>query len=424
MERLLRFSVAAGLFWTVLAHPSLAQTDVPSRQHFSTGIDLSFVNTSGYKSWTEGSVGKLRYDDSSDGLVISRAFIDYRAMVTDTLEANVALELYNDNLGAIADFTEAYLEWRPVPRSANRYRLKAGAFYPRISLENSEPGWGSPYSLSSSTINTWVAEELRTFGAELSVTRRLQSLGGNQQVGLHAAVFYANDPAGSLLAWKGWSAHDRQTRFGDELPLPPLPSIEPGEPFENQDPYVAPFREIDNRPGYYFGGEWRFSQRVLLRAMHYDNRAEPTAFEDGQYAWATKFDHVGVQLSLPGDVGLVSQWMRGSTVMGPVVDGAHMVDTEYDSKFLLLTKVLDNHRLSVRYDDFEVSQNDDTDEDNNPENGHVWTIAYRFDHSENISLAAEWLSIKTHHCGWIYYGLNPTRTETQLQLSLQLRFSK
>jgi hypothetical protein len=404
-------------------HSAAAQSEGQDRHAIETSIELSYIDVSGYPSWTEGSVGKLRYDSQNDGLVMSRAFIDYQALVTDTLDAHVSLELYDDDLGALADFTEAYLEWRPVPRSANRYRLKVGAFYPRISLENTGPGWGSPYSLSSSTINSWVAEELRTFGAELSVTRRPQMLGGAHQFGVQAAVFYANDPAGSLLAWKGWSAHDRQTRFGDKLPLPPLPTIQPGEMFAAQDPFVAPFREIDNRAGYYVNGEWRLGNRVMVRAMHYDNRANPTILEDGQYGWTTIFDHFGAQVSLPADFGLIAQWMVGSTVMGPVINGAHAVDVEYESKYLLLTKSLDKHRLSLRYDNFDVTQNDDTDEDTNPENGHVWTVAYQFDHSKYVSFAAEWLSIKTHHCGWEYYGLDPTNTETQLQVSVRLKFS-
>jgi hypothetical protein len=380
----------------------MAQTDSP--HHVLFGVDISYVDTSGYSSWTEGSVGKLRFDDSSDGLVLSRAFVDYEGRLSDTLNAKGALEIYDDDLGSPIDFTEAYLEWRPVPRSPNRYRLKMGA--------------------SSSTINTWVAEELRTFGAEFSITRRPQSLGGAHQFGLQVAAFRGNDPTGSLLAWKGWSAHDRQSRFGDELPLPPLPQIQPGMLFEAQDPYVAPFREVDDRTGFYINGEWQLGTRMLVRVMHYDNRADPVAFENGQYAWDTKFDHIGAQFTLPGDFALIAQWMTGSTVMGPVVDDAHMVDTEFDSKFVMLTRTFGKHRLSLRYDNFDITQNDDTDEDNNPEDGLVWTAAYQHDYSDRMSFAAEWLSIKTHHCGWVYYGLDPTATEKQLQLSVRFKFSK
>jgi len=399
-----------------------AAAEVPARYKLQTGIDLSYIDASGHTSWTEGFVGKLRYDDNNDGFTISRAFADYAFQITDTFSVHAALEAYNDDMGSAIDFTEAYVEWRPVPRSENRYRLKVGAFYPRISMENTLPGWSSPYTMNSSAINTWVAEELRTVGAELSVSRRPAMFGGSHTISLQGAVFVGNDPTGSLLAWKGWSVHDRQSRFGDELPLRPLPQIQPGMMFEAQDPYVAPFREIDDRAGFYINGEWQVGRRFRIRAMHYDNRADPTILEDGQYAWTTKFEHLGAHWILPGNWELLFQWMSGSTVMGPVINGAHAVDTEFDSQYLMLTKSYDRHRFSMRYDKFEVTQNDRTLEDNNSDDGHAWTVAYFYDYSDTISFGAESLNIKTHHCGWAYHSLDPVRTEKQLQLSLRLRF--
>jgi hypothetical protein len=276
--------------------------------------------------------------------------------------------------------------------------------------------------LSSSAINTWVAEELRSVGAELSYSRNPLSLGGAHEFSANAAVFWYNDPAGSLLAWKGWSVHDRQTRYSDKLPLPPLPQIEPGMMFEAQDPYVEPLREIDDNAGYYLNVEWRYGKRLLVRAMHYDNRADPTSLVSGQYGWTTRFNNVGIQTTLPGDIGLISQWMSGSTVMGPVINGAHAVDVEYDSYFVLLTRAFGKHRVSARYDNFDMTQNDNTREDNNPEYGLAWTVNYQYDFSSRFSMAAEWLSIKTHRCALVYYGLDPTVTERQYQLTAKLRF--
>jgi hypothetical protein len=384
------------------------------------GVEAGYLKTSGHPSWTEGFVGKLRYQD--DGLVFNRAFLDYKGRLTDTFRAHVVLEGYDDDLGSAIDLTQAYLEWRPVPKSETRYRLKLGAFYPRISMENIDPGWSSRYTLNSSAINTWVAEELRSTGAEFSISRRPASLGGVHTFSLNLAAFVGNDPAGSLLAWKGWSVHDRQSRFSDDLPLPPLPQIQPGMMFAEQDPYVEPFQEIDNEIGFSVNAEWRFSKKLLVRAMHYDNRADPTVIENGQYGWTTRFDHIGVQTTLPGDIGFVGQWMTGSTVMGPVMNGAHVVDVEYDSFFALLTRSFDKHRITARYDHFDVTQNDTTPEDNNLENGHAWTLNYQYGISDKVSVAAEWLSIKTHHCGWAYYGISPTETETQTQVTLRLRF--
>ena len=108
--------------------------------------------------------------------------------------------------------------------------------------------------------------------------------------------------------------------------------------------------------------------------------------------------------------------------MGAMLGDARAVDVEYDSYFLLLTREFGKHRVSARYDNFDMSQNDDTDEDQNPEYGLAWTLGYRFSFSNKFSLAAEWLSIKTHRCAYEYYDLDETVTETQFQLTLQARF--
>lgn len=418
MVRVLRPLVAlASLVATTTASAQAAD----SALDIAAGFDIAYVGVSGYESWTDGSVGKLRYSDS--GVKLARAFVDFEGRLTDTLDAIVVIEAYGDGVGTAVDFTEAYLEWRPVPRSPNRYRLKVGGFYPRISLENVGRGWSNPYLQNSSAINTWVAEELRAFGAELSWNRRPSSLGGSHEFGINAAVFWGNDPAGSLLAWKGWSVHDRQSRFSDKLPLPPLPQIEPGMMFEAQDPYVEPFREIDDAAGYYVNLEWRFANKVLVRAMHYDNRADPTSIISGQYGWKTVFEHVGIQATLPGDIGVLAQWMSGTTQMGPNMGGGvHPVDVEYDSYYLLLTRSWGRHRVSARYDNFGMDQNDSTPEDNNPESGHAWNVGYQYATSENITLGFELLSIKTHRCAHVYYRLDPTVTEEQAQVTLQVRF--
>ena len=173
------------VIFSIFAAVSAAAAETPDRYKLHTGIDVSYVDASGYQSWTEGFVGKLRYDDNNDGLMFSRAFADYEYQITDTFKAHAAVEAYDDDIGSTVDFTEAYVEWRPVPQSENRYRLKVGAFYPRISLENVAAGWSSPYTMSSSAINTWVAEELRTIGAELTWSRRPVMLGGAHTISQH-----------------------------------------------------------------------------------------------------------------------------------------------------------------------------------------------------------------------------------------------
>ena len=88
----------------------------------------------------------------------------------------------------------------------------------------------------------------------------------------------------------------------------------------------------------------------------------------------------------------------------------------------MLTRLFDRHRLSLRYDTFEVTQNDDTDDDNNSEDGTVWTLAYFYEWSNNVSFGAESMIIKTNRCGWEYFDIAETRSEKQLQLSMRIRF--
>ena len=132
MGRILVAVIAlVGLPWSAMA------TDNTSGYEIRYGVEFGFLKTSGYPSWTDGFVGKLRYD--KDGAVFNRAFVDYRGRFGDAINVHMVLEGYDDDLGNTIDFTEAYVEWRPMPKSATRYRVKVGAFYPRISLENVDP---------------------------------------------------------------------------------------------------------------------------------------------------------------------------------------------------------------------------------------------------------------------------------------------
>jgi hypothetical protein len=416
-------TIVAMVILTLYSVPSIAG-DEPAQGHVDWGFDLSLVNASGHPSWLEGSGGKLRFDSDHDGPVFSRAYLDANQRLASTLAAHVLAEVYDDDHGPLVDLTEAYLDWRPMTDSATRYRIKVGAFYPRISLENVGPGWASPYSVSPSAINTWVGEELRSVGAEFSLSRRLRSLGNKHTFSMHVAIFGGNDPAGGLMAWKGWSIHDRQSRFSDEIPLPPIPRIQPGEWWEEQDPFITPLLEIDEEPGYYVNLEWRYVKRLLLRAMHYDNRADPQGLENNQFAWWTYFDHVALQAMLPGDVGLLAQWMDGFTAWGRLRNGVYSVDNEFRANYALLTRAFGRHRLTARYDHFKVTEADSTPLDENRENGHAWTLAYSLEATDKLTLAAEWLEIYTNRPAWTYFDLEQSRTERQVQVAFRFHFGR
>ncbi len=368
----------------------------------TAGIEGSFVQTSTpLTSWLEGGLGKLRNDENTDGLSLYHSFMNYSGRLTPTLNVKATL-IYNPEQSSGLDFSEAFLEFRPVPRTAWRARFRVGAFYPHITMENIDVAWTSPYTLSSSTINTWLAEEVRTVGLE---SRFGRNFGGNGQHGLNVegAIYWLNDPTGALLSAKGWSLHDRQTGITGELPL------RFGTTFE-------PFKELDHRAGYYVGGEYRYGKRLTFRYHHYNNHGDPTQGPDWGDTWQTFFDAAGLQLSLPWDVGLIGQWIDGRTIW-------QGFDAGFDAWSTLLTRPFGKHRVSIRYDDFYLDQALLGGGVQELDRGSAWTVAWLFHHSQKLRFALEWLEIESTRPQFVSAGFPATVAETQIIVSVRYLLS-
>lgn len=397
------------------------------RNAISAAVDVSWSRAdTSLESWLERGEGKLRFDESHDGFRFSRAFLDYRGRITDTINGRVTLNS-DDDISRKLDLTEAFLEWRPLPSGAWRLRSHAGAFYPRLSLENTAAGWSSPYALSASAINTWIGEELRIIGAEARLTRgfvRWPEL----QLSVEGGTFYGNDPTGALLTWRGWASHDRQTGLNSRVPTPQVSTIAPWDASGEPLPRFDPFKEIDHKPGFYVGGEWQWGERARLKITHYDNHADPEAENGaGEYAWQTWFDHIGGQIALPWEVGLIGQYINGSTRMGPDLGPWRVQDVDFNSTFLMLTRAFGPHRLSTRYEWFQLEPFNDPDGVTNKDNGNILAVAYLFQATERIRLGAEYLQIASDHCAtdacvWVWSGLPRSTREEIFQLTMRWGF--
>ena len=317
--------------------------------------------------------------------------------------SSIIVDDASDGLGV----TEAVIDWRPIPHSRNQHQLRFGAFYPSFSLENGDRGWQSPFTYSYSAINTWLGEEIRPIGAEWSLRRRFEGFRSNHELRAFAAGFYGNDPAGTLLFWRGWSLHDRQSRLGDELD-------DSAAAVHDEPAAAVAVRETDHRPGGYAGLEWRYAQRALVQVARYDNRADPYSFSDGQWGWGTDFNHLAVQVSLPAELGLIVQWMDGATewLTAALPNGTRMpmseyVHDEFESQFVMLTRRLGaKQRLALRYDTFSIER---------PaavpvlysDHGHAWTLSYRIEPTQRFSGGIEWLRIDSSRDLWPMYYATP-----------------
>lgn len=388
-------------------------------------VDLRAVYSDTGESWLDRGLGKQRFADENDGPQLGQAVLEARGQLADTVSGKLVLNAYTDRDSGV-DVTEAWLQWKPLPVGGYRFKARAGAFFPAISLENTGPGWTSPWMLSTSAVNTWVGEELRTNGLEFSLGRPGQLHDSPHDVDLVAAVFAGNDPAGALLAWRGWSVGDRITGLTERLPLPDLPIFQPGYYSSTpQAPWEEPFREIDHRAGYYAGINYGYNGWFSLQALHYDNNGDPAIAHGGQYAWATSFDHLGMRIDLPRDWSLLSQYMTGETSMGSPT----LVYADFDAWYLLVSKSHGAHRWSLRYDIFAVHDRDNTANDDNSEHGTSLALDWQYALNTRNTVGLELLDIRSVRAGREYlHNLNSeaagtsTVTETGAQLFYRFHF--
>ena len=110
--------------------------------------------------------------------------------------------------------------------------------------------------------------------------------------------------------------------------------------------------------------------------------------------------------------------------LGPIPYGVYSVDVTFLSNYVLLTRAFDRHRVTARYDHFEIAEADTTPLDENSERGHGWTFSYQYAPTENVTLVAEWIRIFSERPAWSYFDLEERQTETQLQLAVRLHFGQ
>jgi hypothetical protein len=382
-----------------------------AEQKLDLSVDLRLVAADGPMSYRYSGLGKLRFDEDHDGLQIGRIRAAWNQQFGESLNLRIDASLWRLSDYNAIDLTEAYLEFRPYPSGGWRSRVKVGAFYAPISLEHRAAGWTNPYLINSSAINTWVGEELRTIGAEYSLEWLGTRSGHDFDAGLVAAVYDHNDPAGVLVASRGWALHDRQTSLF-------------GKVGESGDGFVAGrvlFEEIDNRRGYYLGAHLRYLDRVELRYMRYDNRADPEKFDASinDFAWLTTFDSVGLRVETASGWTFISQWLGGETSIEP--ETGYEV-WKFSSTFALLSRSVGRHRVSLRTDWFDTDHIETNWPPRIEESGSAWTAGYSYERDEHWRIAVEAIQINSDASGRALIGEPTNATERQLQL--QVRYTR
>ena len=375
-------------------------------------LDFRAVLADDTRTWTDGGLGKTRWGGEG-GVHFGGGALALGWQATPTLLAFAELQAQADGDPEV-DLMIAYLRWRPASPTPWRFALRGGAFFPPVSLENDGIGWTSRWTLSPSAINSWVGEELRATGLEATLEHRGEH--GTLQFG--GAVFGRNEPAGELLASRGWAIGDFTTGVHGRLRQP---DVHAPRAFAQVPVTFRPFQRIDGALGAWGEVRWRSAAFGEWTAMHYDNHADPAAFvqyDDRRLlAWRTSFDAVGVTHAF-GDLRVVAQWMGGHTAFEP--QPGRYLDSEFDSAFVMAAWERGAWRPAVRVERFRVVQHGS--DDPLSEDGHALTVAMNWRPSERWRFTAEWLRVWSHREQRTLEGLPNGLRETQVQLSARVLF--
>ncbi len=378
----------------------------------------------GQSAWIDGGFGRLTEGASAPGdrLAAFRGAlhlgIDWKPSKTWLVHAHGVAHVepasYDGRRGGLV---EAFVQFRPELTPDDALRLRAGVFFPATSLENTEPLWQSPYTLTLSALNTWIGEEVRLSGLEAGWIHT----GDRNRVELAAAVFGANDPAGALVAWRGWSLGDRLSTVGEVLPLPPLPIFAPGAAFGDQrDDGTRPFEELDSRPGWSARGRWSRPETFRIQGAFSHNRGD-RGLHRGQYSWDTRFAQLGLELPIGTSLTFVAEGAGGDTGMGPAVAGGPGVDVRFMVGYGLLSWRHQEWRITARVDGWDNEDRDGTAEPNQ-ESGFALTSAVFWQPREIVRLGAEYLVVRAARPAAAFSGADPDTDARRALLEVRLVF--
>jgi hypothetical protein len=371
--------------------------------------DLRIVAPTGQTPWLNGGLGKFRYGDSNTRARFAEAVAQIDWQMDDEIAAVAVLraEPYDRN---VVDALESYVRYAPRSTGDVSWSVKAGAFFPTISLENDDLGWASPYTLTPSAINSWIGDELRTVGSEANL-RWKTDLGTFSAI---AAVTCCNDEAGILMADHGWTMEDRPTGLFERVRIPvQTQKLFFSPPYAN----TGLFGEIDGRPGWYAGAGWQMDGIGKISVLRYDNQGDPYAKTARDTAWDTRFWRASARTQIEGII-LIAQALRGDTVVASPTFVSH---TKFQSAFLLASYDWDAVRFSLREDVFATRR---AGARNNiwSEDGDAFTAAVSYSPRDWLRLTGEVIAMNTRRGEYVPAGLGLNRTDTQVQFSTRFFF--
>lgn len=407
---MLRSLVVAGCF----CFSSLVSADV--KGVIQANISHSDGEKFWHQSWLDNGTGVTRFDHSLNGLNLDHIALEADFKLTDDMSL-FATGIYYGDQSTKLGISEAYVQYKPLS-SGWQSTWRVGAFYPNMSFENPDTAWNSPYTYSYSAINSWIAEELRIIGAEWAYKRPGRKYKSPHSFTFVASIFANNDPLGTMLSWRGWALHNRQTLLGERVEFANYPSL--NTVLAAQPSWVEPFEEIDDTIGGYVGAHWQYKNKHKVRVYYYNNFADEKqrTGELGQYAWQTYFTSIAWQYRIDKTKRILTQWMQGNTIMGKP-----SVDVDFTAWYVMYSQQFKQHRFSIRYDNFETIDRDHyTVQDPNDSDGNAMTIAWRYDLNKSYQIGLEYLDVSSTNINRQQWNWQPRLDQKQWQAVVQYKF--
>jgi hypothetical protein len=377
-------------------------------------LDCRLIARADERSWADGGLGKTRFGGSGTTAACVQAAVVATAQLTPSLLALADVQYQTTGKNAFSAL-EAYLRYRPVSTTPLRWSVKLGEFFMPVSLENDAIGWTSPWTLTPSAIDGWIGEELRTIGAEA----RIEWRGTGQTFEGIGALVRENDPAGELLAARGWALADLTSGIGSRVREPDVYAIDNGDAIPLR---FDPFLENDGRTGWYAGASWRATGLGRIAVLRYDNEADPSTHSGGAspvFSWHTEFWSGGAELDL-GDVVLLGQAMSGSTEIAP---SPHFrTTTGFRAAYLLAGWNRGALRPAIRVDVFSTDQLPRSIDARVREHGEAATLALNWRPREWLRVTGEALFVRSTRSARTEEGIAWLQNDRQLQLSARLLF--
>jgi len=382
----------------LMALAALCCTDAGAEGEFSVFGHLAASTTTGshVRSWRDGGAGRL-LDNGARGT--GHLGLQWQPTLEWDVRMHLRADTENGHDAALLGLVEASVSRRFFRESGAFVQVKAGQFFLPTSREAVDPLWQSPYHQQLSALNSWIAEEFRPIGLDVS-WRNAPDSAFDGEVG--ATLFGGNDSAGALLAWRGFASHDRLSVLGEVLALPALPTLVTD--FSGQrDDGTKPFGpDLDDRLGYAVRSRFGVRDRWRLLAAIVDTRGD-RALHRGEYAWDTRFAQFGAEWWPAEGWTIAAEHLVGDTGMG--LPTTARVDADFEASYVLLGwQWHPAWRTAVRAERFRIDDRDGVSE-NNDDRGDGFTLSVFWQPSDDWRFGVEWQDIDSDHAASDLLGI-------------------